>query len=160
MLEAERLGLKLSTETAQAAEAFNDNLTSTQSLVFRLGISLATELLAPLRVVTDAIREGQGEATGFAAILGGALKTTLEAILILGVNVAYVFKSWVPRSVGWPRNSPRWHASTSGVLRRSARPCAKMPPRRAPRSMPCRHASPQSAPGQPAAPASQWSPDH
>jgi len=46
-----------------------------------------------LRVVTDAIREGQGEATGFAAILGGALKTTLEAILVLGVNVAYVFKS-------------------------------------------------------------------
>ena len=46
-----------------------------------------------MRVVTDAIREGQGEATGFAAILGGALKTTLEAILVLGVNVAYVFKS-------------------------------------------------------------------
>ena len=93
MLEAERLGLKLSTETAQAAEAFNDNLTALKASSSGLGISLATELLAPLRVVTDAIREGQGEATGFAAILGGALKTTLEAILILGVNVAYVFKS-------------------------------------------------------------------
>jgi hypothetical protein len=91
--EAERLGLKLSTETAQAAEAFNDNLTALKASSSGLGISLATELLAPLRVVTDAIREGQGEATGFAAILGGALKTTLEAILVLGVNVAYVFKS-------------------------------------------------------------------
>lgn len=93
MQEAERLGLKLSTETAQAAEAFNDNLTALRASSSGLGISLATELLAPLRVVTDAIRDGQGEATGFAAILGGALKTTLEAILVLGVNVAYVFKS-------------------------------------------------------------------
>ena len=93
MQEAERLGLKLSTETAQVAEAFNDNLTALKASSSGLGISLATELLAPLRVVTDAIREGQGEATGFAAILGGALKTTLEAILVLGVNVAYVFKS-------------------------------------------------------------------
>ena len=93
MQEAERLGLKLSTETAQAAEAFNDNLTALKASTSGLGISLATELLAPLRVVTDAIREGQGEATGFAVILGGALKTTLEAILVLGVNVAYVFKS-------------------------------------------------------------------
>lgn len=93
MLEAERLGLKLSTETAQAAEAFNDNLTALKASTSGLGITLATELLAPLRVVTDAIREGQGEATGFAAILGGALKTTLETILVLGVNVAYVFKS-------------------------------------------------------------------
>lgn len=93
MQEAERLGLKLSTETAQAAEAFNDNLTALKVSTSGLGITLATELLAPLRVVTDAIREGQGEATGFAAILGGALKTTLEAILVLGVNVAYVFKS-------------------------------------------------------------------
>ncbi|MFO0497137.1 MAG: phage tail protein [Betaproteobacteria bacterium] len=93
MQEAERLGLKLSTETAQAAEAFNDNLTALKASASGLGISLATELLAPLRVVTDAIREGQGDATGFAAILGGALKTTLETILVLGVNVAYVFKS-------------------------------------------------------------------
>lgn len=91
--EAEQLGLKLTTQTAQAAEAFNDNLTALKASTSGLGISLATELLAPLRVVTDAIREGQGEATGFAAILGGALKTTLEAILVLGVNVAYVFKS-------------------------------------------------------------------
>lgn len=91
--EAERLGLKLTTQTAQAAEAFNDNLTALKASSSGLGISLATELLAPLRVVTDAIRAGQGEATGFAAILGGALKTTLEAILVLGVNVAYVFKS-------------------------------------------------------------------
>ncbi|GIK75879.1 MAG: hypothetical protein BroJett021_48670 [Chloroflexota bacterium] len=93
MQEAERLGLKLSTGTAQAAEAFNDNLTALKASSSGLGITLATELLAPLRVVTDAIRDGQGEATGFAAILGGALKTTLEAILVLGVNVAYVFKS-------------------------------------------------------------------
>jgi len=64
MQEAERLGLKLSTETAQAAEAFNDNLTALKASTSGLGISLATELLAPLRVVTDAIREGQGEATG------------------------------------------------------------------------------------------------
>ncbi|MBK6629510.1 MAG: hypothetical protein IPG35_18305 [Flavobacteriales bacterium] len=60
MQEAERLGLKLSTETAQAAEAFNDNLTALKASTSGLGITLATELLAPLRVVTDAIREGQG----------------------------------------------------------------------------------------------------
>ena len=42
--EAERLGLKLTTETARSAEAFNDNLTALKASSSSLGIALARDL--------------------------------------------------------------------------------------------------------------------
>ncbi|MGH8586802.1 MAG: phage tail tape measure protein, partial [Gammaproteobacteria bacterium] len=46
--EAERLGLKLTTETARAAEQFNDNLTALKFSTSTLGIALAGEMLPEL----------------------------------------------------------------------------------------------------------------
>lgn len=64
--EAERLGLKLSTETAQSAEAFNDNLTALKASSSALGISLAREFLPELINISNAMREAVAD--------GGKLK--------------------------------------------------------------------------------------
>lgn len=54
--EAERLGLKLSTETAQSAEVFNDNLTALKASSSALGISLSREFLPELINISNAMR--------------------------------------------------------------------------------------------------------
>lgn len=64
--EAERLGLRLDTETARAAENFNDNLTALKASSSALGISLAKDLLPEFTNITNAMRE--------AAKDGGKLK--------------------------------------------------------------------------------------
>ena len=60
--EAERLGLKLTTETARSAEAFNDNLTSLKASSSSLSIALARDFLPELTNITNAMREAANEA--------------------------------------------------------------------------------------------------
>ena len=60
--EAERLGLKLTTETARSAEAFNDNLTALKASSSSLGIALARDFLPELTNITNAMREAANEA--------------------------------------------------------------------------------------------------
>ena len=55
--EAERLGLKLTTETARSAEVFNDNLTALKASSSSLGIALARDFLPELTNITNAMRE-------------------------------------------------------------------------------------------------------
>ncbi|MGH7343283.1 MAG: phage tail tape measure protein [Candidatus Rokuibacteriota bacterium] len=72
--EAERLGLKLTTETARAAEQFNDNLTALKATSTSLGIALTGELLPELLNITNAMREAAREAGVLQALwvgLGG-----------------------------------------------------------------------------------------
>lgn len=72
--EAERLGLKLTTETALAAEAFNDNLTALKASSSSLGIALARDFLPELTNITHAMREAANEAGTLKALwvgLGG-----------------------------------------------------------------------------------------
>jgi lambda family phage tail tape measure protein len=72
--EAERLGLKLTTETARSAEAFNDNLTALKASSSSLGIALARDFLPELTNITDAMREAANEAGTLKALwvgLGG-----------------------------------------------------------------------------------------
>lgn len=64
--EAARLGLKLTTETARSAEAFNDNLTALKASSSALGISLARDFLPELINITNAMREAASD--------GGKLK--------------------------------------------------------------------------------------
>jgi hypothetical protein len=90
--EAERLGLKLTTETGQAAGAFKDNLTALKAAGSSLGISLMNEVLPPLLALTTSMRDSASGAGSMASMIGGALRTALEAVLVLGANVAYVFK--------------------------------------------------------------------
>jgi len=72
--EAERLGLKLTTETARSAEAFNDNLTALRASSSALGIALARDFLPELTTITNAMREAANEAGTLKALwvgLGG-----------------------------------------------------------------------------------------
>lgn len=57
--EAERLGLVMDTRTAQAAEAFNDNLTRLRSNLEGLGRTLASAVLPFLNRFTTELVEGQ-----------------------------------------------------------------------------------------------------
>lgn len=72
--EAERLGLKLTTETARSAEAFNDNLTALKASSSSLGIALARDFLPELTNISNAMREAANEAGTLKALwvgLGG-----------------------------------------------------------------------------------------
>lgn len=72
--EAERLGLKLTAETARSAEAFNDNLTALKASSSSLGIALARDFLPELTNITNAMREAANEAGTLKALwvgLGG-----------------------------------------------------------------------------------------
>jgi len=72
--EAERLGLKLTTETARSAEAFNDNLTALKASSSALGISLARDFLPELTNITNAMREAADDSGKLKAMwvgLGG-----------------------------------------------------------------------------------------
>ncbi len=61
-LEAERLGLKLDTETARSAENFNDNLATLRASASSLGIALARDFLPELTNITNAMRLAANEA--------------------------------------------------------------------------------------------------
>jgi hypothetical protein len=72
--EAERLGLKLTTETARSAEAFNDNLTALKASSSSLGIALTRDFLPELTNITNAMREAANESGTLKALwvgLGG-----------------------------------------------------------------------------------------
>ncbi len=72
--EAERLGLKLTTETARSAEAFNDNLTALKASSSALGIALARDFLPELINITNAMREAASDSGKLKAMwvgLGG-----------------------------------------------------------------------------------------
>lgn len=60
--EADRLGLKLTAETARSAEAFNDNLLALKASSSSLGISLAQDFLPELTNITNAMREAANDA--------------------------------------------------------------------------------------------------
>ena len=72
--EAERLGLKLTTETARSAEAANDNPTALKASSSSLGIALARDVLPARTNITNAMREAANEAGTLKALwvgLGG-----------------------------------------------------------------------------------------
>ena len=91
--EAEALGLVFTGDTAKQAEAFNDNLTRLAEASRGFGNEVATIVLPTLGALSQEFVDAAKEGTGFAAMLGSGLKTTLETIAVLGANVVYVFKA-------------------------------------------------------------------
>lgn len=91
--EAEALGLVFTGDTAKQAEAFNDNLTRLAEASRGFGNEVATIVLPTLGALSQEFVDAAKEGTGFAAMLGIGLKTTLETIAVLGANVVYVFKA-------------------------------------------------------------------
>jgi hypothetical protein len=104
-VEAERLGVVLSTETAQAAEEFNDNLTRISTAIGGVANRAAAELLPTLIDVSQAFvdlakNEAFIEVTS-EVVKGaiGGLITVFQTLAIVGSDVGFVFLS-VGREIG------------------------------------------------------------
>ncbi|WP_299163529.1 hypothetical protein [Accumulibacter sp.] len=90
--EASRLGVVISTETAQAAERFNDQMTRVNAAHGSIAKQTAAELLPVLNELADSLvdiaKEGVGASRSFSP-----LSDAFRAFIVVGGNVAYVFKS-------------------------------------------------------------------
>jgi hypothetical protein len=88
----------VTTETAKAADAFNDTLGKIELVAGQLGRNLATELLPGLQAVADEFLR-IGEQSGAFSGLAKAARTAFETIAILGANVIFVFQG-IGREIG------------------------------------------------------------
>ncbi len=86
----ERFG-GVTTETARAADEFNDTLGKLDLVVGQLGRNLAKELLTPLQAVTDEFLKVAESSGAFDSVAKGA-RVVFETIAILGANVVFVFQ--------------------------------------------------------------------
>lgn len=90
--EAERLGVVFSTDTAQAAEKFNDNITRLQGALSAIANQTAGTLLPLLTELTDSLvsvaKESDGTDSSFSLLL-----ETMRAMVVFGGNLAYVFNT-------------------------------------------------------------------
>lgn len=88
--QAERLGLVLTTEQAQASEEFNDNLSIMSATAQGVGNMLAKELLPSMNefsgLLVDVAENGES-ASKMADVLGGAM----TLLSVLGVGLAATF---------------------------------------------------------------------
>ena len=91
LAEQGRQNATVTTDQAKAAEQFNKQLFALQASSAALGRQLVSELLPALNTMADRLR-GVNTAATESGGLTGALLVPLEAVAVLGVNVAYVFK--------------------------------------------------------------------
>jgi hypothetical protein len=85
-LEAERLGLIISGDTARAAEKFNDNLTRLASSADKVKFALADSILPSLNKLVEQLLAGQRAAGGFAEAL--RLFSTINPFRDIGTNIS------------------------------------------------------------------------
>ncbi len=81
----------VTTETAQAADQFNDTLGKISLVTGQLGRELANQLLPPLQVVADEFLKF-AEADNSFKVIAAAARTAFETIAIIGANVVFVFQ--------------------------------------------------------------------
>ena len=97
--EAERLGVVFSGDLAGQAAEFNDNLKKIQISAQGFATTLAAELVPSLNELAKIMLESKDGSNGLAQIMGTGLKTALEAIVLLGTDVAFVLKG-IGREIG------------------------------------------------------------
>lgn len=90
--EAEKLGLVITTETAAAAADFNDTLTKIRTVSQQVGNVLAQQLLPPMKAIADEFLRSRQEGGGFADMLAGGLRNTLQAIAVLASDFVFVIQ--------------------------------------------------------------------
>ena len=86
------------TETAKAADAFNDTLGKIELVAGQLGRNLASELLPGLQAVADEFLRVGEQSNAFSG-LAKAARVAFETIAILGANVVFVFEG-IGREIG------------------------------------------------------------
>lgn len=89
--EAQRTGNVLSDDALRAAKELDQQITQLQRNLRGMGNVLVSEILPVLTVLS---KEANDSAEGFGALnaVSEVVATTLEAVSVLGVNVAYVLK--------------------------------------------------------------------
>ena len=90
--EAQRLGVVFSTETAQSAEKFNDQMTRIKAVLSSFAIQTATDMLPLLNALADSMLNVAKESDSARRIFPD-LTEILRVFIVIGGNVAYVFKS-------------------------------------------------------------------
>ena len=97
--EAKRLGVVFSADLAASAAEFNDNLKKIQLASEGTAAAIAGKLLPTINTLMNAFISAKDDGASFAALVGGGLNTALQAASVLGLEVAFVFKS-VGREIG------------------------------------------------------------
>ena len=99
--EAHDLGIVISTETAHAAEALNDDLTRLRGIATGFANAIASQLIPQLRVVVGKIEDASRSATGLhsavADLTGDALAgflSALRSVASLTLSVTQSFLWW------------------------------------------------------------------
>lgn len=88
---ARKLGLTVETETGKAAERFNDTLDRLSARVDGSANLMATQLIPVLEAVSSEIERASKSAGAFSGV-GTVMSVALEAIVVAGANVAFVFR--------------------------------------------------------------------
>lgn len=91
-LEAERLGVVVSTQTAQAAEAFNDNMTRLKNGTMSFGLALAESLLPSLDVLAQSMIENAKKGEDFKAFAQG-IGEVFKFVVKVGAGVIFTFNT-------------------------------------------------------------------
>jgi hypothetical protein len=92
LAEQSELVGKVSTEQAAQAEAYEKNLNRLAASFGAAGKAAAYELLPFLEKLTSEMVRAKDESGSFASVFGEGVRTALEAVAVLGVNVVYVFR--------------------------------------------------------------------
>jgi hypothetical protein len=90
--EAARLGLVLDTETARAAEQFNDSLTTLRAAGKGVGNTLMRDLLPSLNSITGLMLD-YSENTDAASTASKALDNVLKSLVTVGISISAVFEA-------------------------------------------------------------------
>lgn len=97
--EAEALGAVYGGELARQAAEFNDNLKRMQLAGEAAGAAIAGRLLPTLNDLAAAFIESKKGGSSLADALGTGLLTVLQTVIVLGSDVAFVFKG-ISREIG------------------------------------------------------------
>jgi hypothetical protein len=87
-----RLGITIEDEVITAADKFNDKARDIRDLVDVMGRRITAALLPAMNTLADALTNA-AQSGDFFNTVGAATKTVLETLLVLGANVAFVFRS-------------------------------------------------------------------
>lgn len=85
--EARRLGLEISTETARAAEQFNDDLTRLKSSAIAFGGGVVEGLVPALSMLASTFAKSGTSARGAGVVIGQFFAETLADVLELSIRV-------------------------------------------------------------------------
>jgi hypothetical protein len=89
--EAQRLGVVISTETAQGAEKFNDQMTRINAVMSSFFVQTSAELLPLFNELADSLVNIAKDGEGVRHVFPG-ITEVLRGLIVIGGNVAFVFK--------------------------------------------------------------------